>query len=284
MNNKNTNNLIFGFLALSFLVFSAFLSPTTTEAYTAKGSYRYCDGVCSGSNSTNTTGNTNTSSNFNPNVLDKNTVPTIYSTNPEEAYTGDNLKTITIYGTGFKPDSIARWNSQDRPTTFVSANQLKIRLDAVDTKTPGKYMVTVVNPSPEGGKFSNPKVVTLLEGKTGTVLGSSTQTKASGTTKGAYTTKTNTVTKKTPVKTVAKKEEPKKVAVAENTNCLASATTNDNDSNTNLTANASNSVKSFMPNSFLGWLMLFVLIFLGVLIFRRLWVTDREVNQPLKHA
>lgn len=279
MNNKNTNNLIFGFLAFGFLVFSAFLSPTTAEAYLTLGAYTYCDGPCNGTSTINTTGNnTNNNSNFNPNVLDKNKVPTIYSINPEEAYTGDDIKTITIYGTGFKPDSIARFNSQDRPTTFVSANQLKMRLDSGDTKTPGKYIVTVVNPSTEGGVFSNPKIITLLEGKTGTVK-SATTTKAS-TTKTANTT----VAKKTPAKTVVKKEEPKKVAVAENTNCLASATTNDNDSNTKLTASVSSSVKGFMPDSFLGWLMLFVLVFLGVLLFRKLWVTEREINQPLKHA
>ncbi len=279
MNNKNTNNLIFGFLAFGFLVFSAFLSPTAAEAYLTLGAYTYCDGPCNGTSTINTTGNnTNNNSNFNPNVLDKNKVPTIYSINPEEAYTGDDIKTITIYGTGFKPDSIARFNSQDRPTTFVSANQLKMRLDSGDTKTPGKYIVTVVNPSTEGGVFSNPKIITLLEGKTGTVK-SATTTKAS-TTKTANTT----VAKKTPAKTVVKKEEPKKVAVAENTNCLASATTNDNDSNTKLTASVSSSVKGFMPDSFLGWLMLFVLVFLGVLLFRKLWVTEREINQPLKHA
>lgn len=280
MNNKNTNNLIFGFLAFGFLVFSAFLSPTPAEAYLTLGAYTYCDGPCNGTSTINTTGNnTNNNSNFNPNVLDKNKVPTIYSINPEEAYTGDDIKTITIYGTGFKPDSIARFNSQDRPTTFVSANQLKMRLDSGDTKTPGKYIVTVVNPSTEGGVFSNPKIITLLEGKTGTVK-SATTTKVTSTTK----TTNTTVVKKTPAKTVVKKEEPKKVAVAENTNCLASATTNDNDSNTKLTASASSSVEGFMPDSFLGWLMLFVLVFLGVLLFRKLWVTEREINQPLKHA
>lgn len=280
MKHLNINNLIFGVLALILMVFMAY-PLTDAKAYTAKGSYTYCDGTCTGNTNTNTAGNTNTSTNFNPNVLDKNTNPTIYSVSPEEAYTGDNLKTITIYGTGFKPDSIARWNSQDRPTTFVSANQLKMRLDDTDTKTEGKYIVTVVNPNPQGGVFSNPKIVTILPGKGGVVKSATTTTKAAGTTLGAYTTK-----KTTPTKTVVKKEEPKKVAVAENTNCLASATTNiDNDSsNTKLTASAGNSVKSFMPNSFLGWLMLFVLVFLGVLLFRKLWVTDREMNQPLKHA
>lgn len=258
-------------------------SPTTSHAYKTLGAYKYCDGPCPGStNNTNTGNNTGNGNNFNPNVLDKNGAPTIYSTNPEEVFTNDNTKTITIYGTGFKPESIARWNSQDRPTTFVSANELRIRLDEGDTKTPGKYLITVVNPDSEGGKFSNPKIVNVKEGKsTGAVKGTTTTTKP-------QTTKTNAVVKKTTTTTnnnaVVKKEEPKKVAVAENTNCLATTTNGGGDSNGKFTASAVNGGNGFMPTSFVGWLMLFVLIFLSVLLFRKLWVTDRDINQPLKHA
>ena len=284
MKNINNKSILRAGLFAVLALFTIALSPISTNAYTSNGAYTYCDGVCLGDNdyinSNYVNGNGN--GNFNPNVLDKNSVPTVYRTDPEEAGTNDNLKSITIYGTGFKPDSIARWNSVDRPTTFVNANKLIIRLDPEDTATAGKYQVSVVNPSPEGGRFSNQKVVNVIKGKVlGTVAGASTNTKASGTTSGGYTmnangTKNTTVAKSTTTKSTTKVESKgdAKTKVAAANEKLKG----------NLAAAVINGDNSMMPNSVIEWLVLFALILFSVLLFRKLWLTPADHAKPLKHA
>lgn len=274
INNKSILNAgLFAVLAL----FTLALSPISAKAYVTKGAYNYCDGPCA-YNGTDTNNNYD-NGNFNPNVLDKNSVPTVYSTNPEEAGTSDNLKSITIYGTGFKPDSIARWNSVDRPTTFVNANKLIMRLDPEDTATPGKYQVSVVNPSPEGGRFSNQKVVNVIKGKVlGNVLGASTNTAGSGSTSGGYTMNANSTKSTTTAKstTSAAKSTAKKVA---------SATTSANEKlRSNLAGAVINGDNSYVPNSLIEWLVVFALVLFSVILFRKLWLTPADHAKPLKHA
>lgn len=281
MKNINNKSILRAGLFAVLALFTIALSPISANAYVTKGAYTYCDGPCSGNgNDYYNNGYNNGNGNFNPNVLDKNSVPTVYRTDPEEAGTNDNLKSITIYGTGFKPDSIARWNSVDRPTTFVNANKLIIRLDPEDTATAGKYQVSVVNPSPEGGRFSNQKVVNVIKGKVlGTVAGAST--KASGTTSGGYTmnangTKNTTVAKSTTTKSttkVASKEDTKAKVAAANEKLKG-----------NLAAAVINGDNSMMPNSVIEWLVLFALILFSVLLFRKLWLTPADHAKPLKHA
>ena len=271
MKNIN-NNLIFalgilGVVALNVL----FVSPTTTNAYKAQGGYIYCDGGCKdGSN-----GNTNSN---NSSIND----PVIYSLAPTRAEVNSNTKTITISGKGFRPDSIGRWNSSDRPTSYVSSTKLIMELNDTDTKAQGQYLVTVVNPSPEGGKFSNPKVFTVTN-STGVVAGATTT--GGSTSNGGYKAP---ATKKIVAKKTTVKTNPAKVAVADTDSCLATATgsINDSESNNNsfFSASALNGGNSFMPSTVIGWLMLFVLIFLSVLLFRKLWITEADKNKPLKHA
>jgi hypothetical protein len=59
--------------------------------------------------------------------------------------------TISIFGAGFVEDSQARWNGQDRPTSFVSATELRMAVSGADIVTPGPNSVDVVNPEPGGG-------------------------------------------------------------------------------------------------------------------------------------
>lgn len=283
MKNINNKSILRAGLFAVLALFTIALSPISANAYVTKGAYTYCDGPCSGNgNDYYNNGYNNGNGNFNPNVLDKNSVPTVYRTDPEEAGTSDNLKSITIYGTGFKPDSIARWNSVDRPTTFINANKLVIRLDPEDTATPGKYQVSVVNPSPEGGRFSNQKVVNVIKGKVlGTVAGASTSTKAAGTTSGSYTMNANsnkTTAKATTstAKTTASQNTAKKVA---------SATTNASEKlKSNLAGAVINGDNSYVPNSIIEWLVVFALILFSVILFRKLWLTPADHAKPLKHA
>lgn len=287
MKNLNNKSILSASLFAVLALFTMLFSPISAKAYVTQGAYIYCDGPCLANGTLNDYNNNynNGNGNFNPNVLDKNSIPTIYYTNPEEVGSEDGTKTITIFGTGFKPDSIARWNSVDRPTTFVSANKLIIRLDPEDTATPGKYQVSVVNPSVDGGKFSNQKVVNVVKGKVnslvGSVAGASTKSNGSNTTSGGYTQNgsSSSVKKTTTVKSTAKATTTK---VASNTGSKVSTATEK--LNKNLVAGVINGDNSMMPNSVIEWLVLFALILFSVLLFRKLWLTPADHAKPLKHA
>jgi len=59
---------------------------------------------------------------------------------------------------------------------------------------------------------------------------------------------------------------------------------NNNGNNSNLSANASNSGYSFMPDTLLEWMFLFIMIFIGVKLYRKVTITEAEKNAPLKKA
>ena len=64
---------------------------------------------------------------------------------------GDPGFTLTVNGSGFVYGSVVRWNGSDRPTTFVSAAQLKAEIPASDFPAAGTATVTVFSPAPGGG-------------------------------------------------------------------------------------------------------------------------------------
>lgn len=68
---------------------------------------------------------------------------------------------VTIQGQGFLPESQARWNGQNRATTYVSPTQLRVTLTALDVGFGGYGSVTVVNQGPGGG-VSNPVTLTVF--------------------------------------------------------------------------------------------------------------------------
>jgi hypothetical protein len=76
--------------------------------------------------------------------------------------------TVTVNGSGFMPESVARWNGQDRATTYVSANQLTFEVNYLDTDFPSSVQITVVNPGPGGGT-SNAATLTISDGLPGAV-------------------------------------------------------------------------------------------------------------------
>ncbi|HEX9438076.1 MAG TPA: beta-propeller fold lactonase family protein, partial [Roseiflexaceae bacterium] len=69
--------------------------------------------------------------------------------------------TLIIYGTNFIADSQAQWNGLNRPTTFVSATQLKMTATIADIAVGGHGSITVVNPGPGGGT-SNTATFTII--------------------------------------------------------------------------------------------------------------------------
>jgi tetratricopeptide (TPR) repeat protein len=68
--------------------------------------------------------------------------------------------TLIVNGTGFIPSSVVNWNGTSRITTFVSATQLKVNINATDLTSPGIINITVTNPPPCSGA-SNPQPFTV---------------------------------------------------------------------------------------------------------------------------
>jgi hypothetical protein len=78
-------------------------------------------------------------------------VPVATSLSPASATAGTAAFNLTVNGSNFVPSSIVRWKGADRPTTFVSATQLRASISAADIATAGTASVTVFTPSPGGG-------------------------------------------------------------------------------------------------------------------------------------
>jgi hypothetical protein len=71
--------------------------------------------------------------------------------------------TLTLTGTNFVANSIARWNGADRPTMFVSATQLTVQLPASDLVNTGTASLTVFNlaSTSGGGGLSNALTINI---------------------------------------------------------------------------------------------------------------------------
>jgi subtilisin family serine protease len=77
--------------------------------------------------------------------------PTIASLSPASVPAAGPAFTLTVNGTNFATTSVVRWNGATRPTTFVSASQLRASIGAADIATIGQSTVTVSTPAPGGG-------------------------------------------------------------------------------------------------------------------------------------
>jgi hypothetical protein len=106
-------------------------------------------------------------------------VPVLSSVNPNPVTAGSGAFPLTANGSNFVATSVVRVNGSDRPTTFVSANQLTAQLTAADTQSSGTVSITVFNPAPGGGlsgavnlTVNNPVPVLSSISPTNTVAGS----------------------------------------------------------------------------------------------------------------
>jgi subtilisin family serine protease len=68
---------------------------------------------------------------------------------------------LNIYGNGFTPTSVVRWNGSDRPTRSGGLGAVAA-IPAGDVASPGTAQVTVFNPAPGGGS-SDPWRISILE-------------------------------------------------------------------------------------------------------------------------
>jgi hypothetical protein len=89
----------------------------------------------------------------------QNPAPVIAGIEPKTATVGTAELDFVITGHGFAENSKVRVTRtlgdeteiSSRKTTFVSASELKVALDAKDVEEPGTLHVTVMNPAPGGG-------------------------------------------------------------------------------------------------------------------------------------
>jgi hypothetical protein len=129
---------------LTILAFALLVIPATAKATSYGTNTLYSTGGYSGSYG----------------YQSNNPVPSVDSVSPSYANVGSGAKTITIFGNGFVPGSIARVNGADRYTTFIDSSHLFIQLTSNDMFLGNGFYITVWNGAPGGG-FSNSSFFTL---------------------------------------------------------------------------------------------------------------------------
>ena len=95
-------------------------------------------------------------------VSDDHPLPCITSVTPNQVMLGTSPLTVTVHGSGFVEGTIARWNGQDRPTTYIGPNQLTFEVEELDTDVPSEVGITVSSPAPGGG-VSNALMLTITD-------------------------------------------------------------------------------------------------------------------------
>jgi hypothetical protein len=87
-------------------------------------------------------------------TAEPNPVPELTAIAPASSTVGSPNLTLTVTGTNFVFNSIARLNGIDRPTTFVNNTELTVLIPAADMASTGTFPVTIFNPAPGGGLSS----------------------------------------------------------------------------------------------------------------------------------
>lgn len=107
----------------------------------------------------------------NVSLAQSNPVPLIYQPLvPSSVPPGSSDFTLTVNGTGFVQGAVVGWNGIPLATTFISSSQLTATVPAQDVATSGTASVTVLSPSPGGGK-SNVDYFTAREPFSGVSFG-----------------------------------------------------------------------------------------------------------------
>ena len=80
-----------------------------------------------------------------------NPAPGAIMLSPTSVVAGAAATILTVNGSGFRPDSVIRINSDDRATTVVSATEVTTVLSVADLSAAGTLQVAVNTPPPGGG-------------------------------------------------------------------------------------------------------------------------------------
>ncbi len=97
---------------------------------------------------------------INLSVITANPAPVLQVLNPSSATHGGATFVMTITGTGYLSGCTGQWNGAARKTTFVSATQIKMTVQASDIAAIGTAQVTAANPA-EGANKSNALTFTI---------------------------------------------------------------------------------------------------------------------------
>ncbi|MEX2028856.1 MAG: IPT/TIG domain-containing protein [Candidatus Paceibacterota bacterium] len=240
---KREYNLIFlGFGILTILVFSALaLIPREAGAYEAR-----VDGCGTSQWPTYTNSASST-------IPANNPRPSISSINPNSANLGEGAKTVTILGSGFVSNSVARVDGTDRPTTFIDYSHLLVHLNANDMVGANGRYITVSNPTPGGGS-SNAEFFTINDYVA----------------PGASATNGN----------------QNGGATYNNGNSYgAEGQVQREETVSNLASNVVFGTTSFMPSGIVQWIFFAILILLIVILVRKIFKGEEKYQAtPLKHA
>ena len=95
-----------------------------------------------------------------PTVLDEPVGPALISLVPSSVVAASDPFTLRVLGTGLVDASVVRWDGEDRPTSFVSTEELRAEISAADVAQQGHVEVTVYNTEPDGG-LSEPLAFTI---------------------------------------------------------------------------------------------------------------------------
>ena len=80
-----------------------------------------------------------------------NAVPSASFLAPANARAGSGAFGLSVFGSGFVPNSTIQWNGNERATILVSPTQVAAMISATDIAAQGTAQLTVVNPAPGGG-------------------------------------------------------------------------------------------------------------------------------------
>jgi hypothetical protein len=89
--------------------------------------------------------------------------PVITNITPTTVNSGGQGFTLAVEGSNFTPTSVVQFNSDTRPTRFISANQLTADITEADILIGGSATINVFNPPPGAGT-SNVVILTILNG------------------------------------------------------------------------------------------------------------------------
>jgi hypothetical protein len=87
--------------------------------------------------------------------------PVLADIEPASAAAGSEGFTLVVSGSDFSADSVVRWNGEERPTTFVTATELRADIPETDIAIAGTAAVTVFTPGPGGGSSNSASFFSL---------------------------------------------------------------------------------------------------------------------------
>jgi hypothetical protein len=90
-----------------------------------------------------------------PEPAPSNPIPALRALSASSATAGEASLILTLRGSNFVRGAVVRWNGSSRPTTFVSATELRASIGARDLVRPATVQITVANPGPGGGTSSS---------------------------------------------------------------------------------------------------------------------------------